>query len=139
MDASLAPYHHRHQELLRLAREHEARLAPTLVRDHPDQCLAGAQRLAASIKAHLSMENAVLYPALLGVTDADIQAAARGLEAGLADLKSRLRAFSHHWASAETIHLAPDAFISASHDLLQVLRQRIDLEETRLFPLVERA
>ncbi|HEY3401392.1 MAG TPA: hemerythrin domain-containing protein [Geothrix sp.] len=139
MDASLAPYHHHHQELRRLAREHESRLAPTLVRNHPDLCLAGAQRLIASVKAHLSMENAVLYPALLGAMDADIQAAARGLEAGLGELKTRLRQFSHHWTNAETIRLAPEAFIETSEDLLQVLRQRIEVEEARLFPLVERS
>lgn len=139
MDASLTPYHHHHQELRRLAREHESRLAPALVRNHPDLCLACAQRLIASIKAHLSMENAVLYPALLGAMDADIQAAARGLEAGLGELKTRLRQFSHHWTNAETIRLAPEAFIETSEDLLQVLRQRIEVEEARLFPLVERA
>ncbi|WP_243295062.1 hemerythrin domain-containing protein [Geothrix mesophila] len=139
MDASLAPYHHHHQELRRLAREHEARLAPALVRSHPDLCLAGAQALLATVKAHLSMENTVLYPALLEAMDADIQATARGLEAGLGELKTRLRQFSYHWPSAEAIRLAPEAFIETSRDLLQVLRRRIDLEEARLFPLVERA
>ena len=139
MDASLAPYHHHHQELRRLAREHEARLAPALVRSHPEACLAGAQALLATVKAHLSMENTVLYPALLEAVDADIQATARGLEAGLDELKTRLRQFSHHWPSAEAIRLAPEAFIETSRDLLLVLRQRIDLEEARLFPLVERA
>jgi iron-sulfur cluster repair protein YtfE (RIC family) len=139
VDASLAPYHQHHQELLRLAREHESRLAPTLVRSHPDLCLAGVQRLVASAKAHLSMENAVLFPALLGAVDADVQAAARGLEASLDDLKARLRQFNHHWTNAETIRHAPEAFIGASRDLLRVLRMRIDLEEARLFPLVERA
>ncbi|WP_243317847.1 hemerythrin domain-containing protein [Geothrix paludis] len=139
MDASLAPYHHHHQELRRLAREHEARLAPALVRSHPEVCLAGAQALLTTVKAHLSMENTVLYPALLEAVDADIQATARGLEAGLEELKTRLRQFSHHWPSAEAIRLAPEAFIETSRDLLQVLRRRIDLEEARLFPLVERA
>lgn len=139
MDASLAPYHHHHQELRRLAREHEARLAPALVRSHPDVCLAGAQALLATAKAHLSMENTVLYPALLEALDADILAAARGLEAGLDEMKTRMRQFTRHWPSAEAIRLAPEAFIETSMDLLQVLRRRIDLEEARLFPLVERA
>ena len=139
MDASLAPYQDHHRELLRLAREHESRLAPALVRNQPDQCLAGAQRLVASVKAHLSMENAVLYPALFSAADADIQVAARGLEAGLDELKHRLGSFSHHWRSPETIRLAPEAFIAASRDLLQVLRRRIAVEEARLFLLVERA
>ncbi|WP_243287258.1 hemerythrin domain-containing protein [Geothrix terrae] len=139
MDASLAPYHHHHQELRRLAREHEARLAPALVRSHPDQCLAGAQTLLATVKAHLSMENTILYPALLEAMDADILAAAKGLEAGLDELRTRMRQFTQHWPSAEAIRLAPEAFIETSRDLLHVLRQRIDLEEARLFPLVERA
>jgi hypothetical protein len=139
VDASLAPYHQHHQELLRLAREHESRLAPALVRSHPDLCLAASQRLVASAKAYLSMENAVLFPALLEAVDTDIQAAARGLEAGLGDLKMRLRQFNHHWTHPETIRQVPEAFIEASQDLLRTLRQRIDLEEARLFPLVERA
>ena len=139
MDASLAPYHDHHRELLRLAREHESRLSPALVRQHPDLCLAGAQRLVASVKAHLSMEAAVLFPALLGAMDADIQATAMGLESELGDLKDRLRQFTHHWTNPESIRLAPNAFIETSMDLLQALRQRIDREEARLFPLVERA
>ena len=139
MDASLAPYHHHHQELRRLAREHEARLAPALVRDHPDQCLAGSQALLATAKAHLSMEHTILYPALLEAMDTEVLAAARGLEAGLEELRTRMRQFARHWPSAEAIRLAPEAFIGTSRDLLQVLRRRIDLEEARLFPLVERA
>jgi hemerythrin-like domain-containing protein len=139
MDASLIPYHHHHLELLRLAQAHEARLAPALVRNHPDLYLAATQRLVASVKAHLSMENTILYPALLGAVDADIQLAAKGLEADLDELKTRLRQFSHHWTSAETIRLAPEAFIQTSKDLLQTIRLRIDQEKARLFPLVERA
>lgn len=139
MDASLAPYHHHHQELRRLAREQEARLAPALVRSQPDQCLAGAQALLATARAHLSMETAILYPALSTAPDADIQAAAQGLEAGLEELRTRMRQFTHHWPSAETIRLAPEAFIQTSRDLLQTLLHRIEVEETRLFPLVDRA
>lgn len=139
MDPSLAPYHQHQQELLRLARIHESRLDSGLVRNHPDACLAGAQRLVALAKAHLAMENAVLYPALLGGMNADIQAAARALESGLDDLTFRLRQFGHHWTSADTIRQAPEAFIEASRNLLQVLRRHIEEEVTRLFPLVERA
>lgn len=139
MDASLAPYHHHHLELRRLAREHEARLAPALVRSHPDLCLAGAQALVATAKAHLSMETAILYPALSSAPDADIQVAAQGLEAGLEELRARMRQFISHWPSAEAIRLAPEAFIQTSQDLLQTILRRIDVEETRLFPLVDRA
>lgn len=139
VDASLAPYHHHHQELRRLARQQEERLAPALVRRHPDLCLAGAQALVATAKAHMSMETAILYPALSSTVDADIQAAARGLEAGLEELRTRLREFTRHWPSAEAIRLAPEAFIQTSRDLLQTILRRIDVEETRLFPLVDRA
>jgi iron-sulfur cluster repair protein YtfE (RIC family) len=139
MHASLAPYHQHHQELLRLARLCETGLAAGLVRDHPELCLAGVQRLVASTKAHLAMENAVLYPALLSGPDAGFQATVRALEADLTDLASPLRRFGHYWASTEAISRAPEAFVSASLNLLQLLRQRIEEEVTRLFPLVERA
>lgn len=139
MDASLVPYHDHHRELLRLARLYEARLDPTLVREHPDLCLAGAQHLVSAAKAHLAMENAVLYPALLGDLDANIREAALTLQSGLIDLGAQLRQYGHHWTSAETIRRAPDAFISTSLGLLHTLRRRIEEEATRLFPLVERA
>lgn len=139
MDAALVPYHQQHQELLRLARIYESKLDQALVRKHPELCLAGAQRLVALTKAHLAMEHAILYPALLGGLDVGNQAIARALEADLGDLKSQLGLFIHHWTTAETIRRAPGAFIDASRDLLKVLRRRIDVEATRLFDLVEQA
>jgi iron-sulfur cluster repair protein YtfE (RIC family) len=139
MDASLAPYHQHHQELLRLAGSCETRLDPTLVRNHPDLCLAVVRRLVGLAKAHLAMENTILYPALLSDTNANILAAARALEADLGDLSTTLREYGHHWTSPETIRRAPEAFIGASLDLVKVLRHRIEVEESSLFPLVERA
>ena len=52
-------------------------------------------------------------------------------------LDQQLRESEHRLQ--ETIRLAPEAFIAASRDLLQVLRRRIAVEEARLFLLVERA
>ncbi len=139
MDASLAPYHQHQQSLLRLASLYESRLNPVLVQRYPDLCLAEAQRLVSETKAHLAMESAVLYPALLDGQDADIRAAARALETGLTELIARLGRYGHHWTSAEAIRRAPEAFVGASLDLLRALRSRIEEETTRLFPLVERA
>lgn len=139
MDASLAAYHRHHQTLLRLASLYESRLNPSLVQKYPDLCLAEAQRLVSETKAHLAMECAVLYPALLECRDDGIHEAARALEAGLTDLATRLGQYGHHWASAESIRRAPEAFVGTSLDLLRALRRRIEEETTRLFPLVERA
>lgn len=139
MDASLAPYHQHHQELLRLAGNCETRLDVALVRSHPELCLAAVHRLVGLTKAHLAMEDTILYPALFSDSDADILAAARMLAADLDDLKTTLREFGHRWTNAETIRRAPEVFIGASLALLGVLRQRIEVEVSSLFPLVERA
>jgi hypothetical protein len=139
MDASLAAYHCHHQTLLRLASLYESRLNPALVQRYPDLCLSEAQRLVSETKAHLAMESAVLYPALLGGRDEGIRAAALALEVGLTELTLRLGRYGHHWTSAETIRRAPEAFVDTSLELLQALRKRIEEETTRLFPLVERA
>jgi hypothetical protein len=84
------------------------------------------------------MENTILLPALFGDVDADIQAAARALEEDLNHLNARLREYGHHWASAEIICRAPEAFIRNSLELFRALRHRIQVEATGLFPLVER-
>lgn len=139
MDASLAAYQQQHQELLRLASLYESSLDPTQVRHHPDLCLAGLQRLVLATKAHLAMENAVLYPALLGGLDGEVRDAAKRLESNMANLNLQLRQYGHHWTNAETIRRAPDAFIATSGRLLETLRRRITEEATCLFPLVERA
>ena len=138
MDASLAPYHQQHQELLRLASQYESRLEAGLVRRHPEACLAAVQRLVGLTKAHLAQEHTILYPALLADRNADVQTAARDLEAGLQELSGRLREFGRHWTSAQTIGLAPEAFIRNARELFRVLRNRIEAETTGLFPLVER-
>jgi hypothetical protein len=139
MDASLAPYHQQHQALLRLAATCEARLEPDQVRRHPDQCLASVRRLLEQTKAHLAMEHTILCPALLEAGDTDLLAAAGALEAGLAELTTKLREYGHHWTSAELIGRAPEAFIRTTRELFRALRGRIDAETTGLFPLVERA
>jgi iron-sulfur cluster repair protein YtfE (RIC family) len=139
MDASLAPYHQHHQELLRLANLYESNLNPAVVRNHPDLCLAEIQRLISVTKAHLAMETTVLYPALFSGRNEDVRAAAKVLESGLMDLSAQLRQYGHHWTSAETIRRAPEAFIDASLRLLGNVRLRIKAEATCLFPLVERA
>ena len=138
MDASLAPYHQHHQELRRLASHYESKLQPTLVREHPDLCLADVQHLVSATKAHLAMENAVLFPALLMGQDETVRAAAAALESSLRELSTQLRQYGHHWTNAETVRRAPEAFIAASLGLLRTLRHRIQEEATSLFPLVER-
>jgi iron-sulfur cluster repair protein YtfE (RIC family) len=139
MDASLAPYHQQHLELLRWAATCEARLDPAEVRQHPERCLAAVRRLVGLAKAHLAMENTILYPALLGDRNVNIQAAARALEADLGQLQSRLRDYGHHWKSPETVGQAPEAFTRNSRELFRILRHRIKVEASALFPLVEQA
>lgn len=139
MDPSLAPYQAQHHALRRLARQQESLLAPAVVRAHPETCLDHAQRLVAELKAHLAMEDAVLYPALLGGTDADAQAQVQDLAVGRESLKLRVRDYRRSWASSELIGQAPEAFIQASADLLRSLRGCLEAEESRLYPLVDRA
>lgn len=138
MDPSLAPYLAQHDELLRLARRQASLLTPEAVRAHPECHWSEAQQLVARLKAHLAMEDAVLFPALLEGPDADSRGAARDLEAGQASLKREVGQYRHAWASAERIREAPEAFTQASLGLLRSLGRFLDAQATRLFPLVER-
>lgn len=86
--------------------------------------------------AHLTREDWLLYPALLQSSDKVISAAAQAFIDEMGGLLAAYKAWSGEWP-IERIVAEWKTFVTDTSALLDALSQRIERENSELYPLVE--
>ena len=97
------------------------------------------EELAQKVTEHLALEDDTLYRELLVHPDPGVQRTARDFLASSHGLRKRLAASQHHPCSPEAPADQCEAFVAESRELFEQLRNRIEIEEERLYPLVKKA
>lgn len=123
-----------HDELRRLAQA----LIACVAAPQADPAQLGPLRwsLTRQLLAHLAKEDALLYPRLRAGRDPRAAAVATRFAADMGALADRYRAYMSTWP-AERIAGDWLAFGRATRQVLQLLLQRIEREETVLYTLIE--
>ncbi len=127
-----------HQQLLDLA----GRLSACLDRDRllADGTAAAEliQSLTKALTAHLELEDGRLYPELLGADDAQIRETAQRYLDEMSGLGATYTAYASRWSSGAAISAQVDPFLVETGQIFAALGERIEREESGLFPLLSR-
>ncbi|MFM9979176.1 MAG: hemerythrin domain-containing protein [Sphingomonadaceae bacterium] len=127
-----------------LVSEHDALevMAETLLRlvDAGDLDAALAQRtiFAAAINTHLMRDAVEVHPMLVACNDGATSMAAADFCAQFVKLEADWETYLDAWDHARA-HADRTAFSCATHAIVEQLRARIDVENTRLYPIALRA
>lgn len=94
-------------------------------------------RLAGKITVHLSMEDKVLYPAMLSHSDAKVKATAQKFINEMGGIATAFTQYNDKWKTASTIQTNPDGFIRETKGIVDALGARITKENNELYTLYD--
>lgn len=94
-------------------------------------------KISSVIKLHLAAEDRMLYPTLLSSDDPEVVKVGKSFQAEMGGIASAYVAFSSKWNLESKVAASPDAFRREANDIFKALHQRIQRENTELYPLAE--
>ena len=93
-------------------------------------------KLTGKISMHLAAEDKSLYPKLAASSNANISKTARAFQAEMGALSEIYAAFTKKW-TVSAVAEAPADFATEASAVLKALSDRIDRENTQLYPLAD--
>ncbi len=96
------------------------------------------ERLSEKLKQHFILEDRILYPDLLEHEDNKIRNTARGFLGGTKVIDEFFSRYRKHWRRHQAIIDDYDSFLRESKELFAFLEKRIEAEENKFFPLIEK-
>jgi hemerythrin-like domain-containing protein len=124
-----------HDEIARVARELAVAVA-NLGQHQPTAALRW--ELARLLMTHLAMEDQLFYPAMQRLPDAEARATATAFQAEMGGLSDIFNSYMTRWTDDRVVAEWPD-FCADTKTLLDALSQRIERENSQLYPLAARA
>lgn len=131
------PQRSQHGRLLTMLADLEAHLEPASLQADPAGLAMKTMHLVRWVQVHHAFEQESLSGLMKGRATLAEQRAMARFEAGQDRLDPLLAAHEARWTTAAAIAAEPRAFTQATLALGQAIRERIDLEEQHLYPLVE--
>ena len=95
-------------------------------------------RLAGKLTVHLSMEDQGMYPRLKEHADAELKSTAATFAQEMGGISQAFSAYSTKWTGS-AIRADMQGFAAETRTVVDVLLQRIQRENTVLYPMVDRA
>ncbi|MBN3845924.1 hemerythrin domain-containing protein [Paraburkholderia sp. Ac-20342] len=108
------------------------------VAEHAAEIARQIVSMSATIKLHLSVEDAVLYPALQKSSDRSHAVLGHRYQAEMGDLSAAYMKFAGKWLSARRIADDADGFLSEANLVFKALHERIQKENIELYPTLEK-
>jgi hemerythrin-like domain-containing protein len=127
-----------HAEILTLAREINGLLSTT-----PNEANAAAIRpllskLAGLVSLHLAMEDKTLYPSLATHPEATARSVGKRYQDEMGSLGAVFGDYIGKWRSTAQMLQDPASFTTESKAVFNALSKRIHLENTELYPLLDK-
>lgn len=94
--------------------------------------------LSGKIAFHLGMEDKYLYPALQNSNDSNLKTLADEYIRDMGTLAKTFKDYVSAWSLPRSIQEKPEEFVKQTKTVFTALRQRIDREETKLYPLADK-
>ena len=127
-----------HDELVEIAEEIAACLAPTAARADPTHLLQLLSMLAGKLTTHLIIEDKLMYPSLTTHDDQEVRDTAERFVQTMGGLKATFDSYVDRWPSALAIEQNPVTFAAETSTILTLLAQRIERENDELYPMVDK-
>ena len=133
------PYRKQHGELLELAGQIGGCLNAEALKVDAGAVSQLLSSLAGKLNVHLAMEDNALYPRLMKSADTEVVATAQQYTEEMGGIKKVFGAYVNQWNNVAAIQTSPDEFITQTKDLFGALAQRIEKENTILYPMADKA
>lgn len=127
-----------HSEILEAASQLEALLNEANLSSSGQQARTTLSALAGRIQFHLNTEDKLLYPQLLAAADPSIVATTKRFQDEMGSVLNKFSGYVASWPAPKTIEADAAGFIAQTKEVLNVLKKRIQVEETSLYPLLEK-
>ena len=88
---------------------------------------------------HLALEDDTLYKELLVHPDPELQRTARNFLSGSHELWHLFTDYMQHACKPDSKSKECEAFVKESQDIFEMLEKRIEFEESKFYPLAEKA
>jgi hemerythrin-like domain-containing protein len=133
--SATANFRKQHAEILEIAKDIDANL-PRLPGAAND-VRAQLNSLAAKVNVHLAIEDEALYPRLRAHPDARVQGTANKFTDEMAGIKDAFQKYLKAWTEG-AIRSNAAGFVAETKSLFGALGQRIQRENTELYPLLDK-
>ena len=130
-------YRQQHVELAAMANDLKQAAERARTDEDCARVRADLSRFAGKLMVHLSMEDKSMYPRLAEHEDATLRATAASFAQEMGGIAQAFSTYSSKW-TASAIKADPSAFAAETRNVVQVLHNRIQRENTTLYPLVDR-
>ena len=104
--------------------------------DNTSKAARTVKRLLLEIVSHLNVEDQKIYPMMQNHEDSHVRSIGAHFQDEMGKMAPAVVAWGEKWAAQGTISDDPDGFINETRGLFKVLKNRIDREETELYPLL---
>lgn len=131
-------YRKDHSEIVRLIEELSPLLDFNMVSDDADTIYALFTKLSDKLFPHLTSESKHLYPFLYIHQDSEVRLPAIRFYYKHKEIMKDLEEYQLKWPDSSSIQKRPFEFIRDCNYFIDTLRQRIEKENTVLFPLIEK-
>lgn len=93
--------------------------------------------ISSTIKLHLAAEDKMLYPALQSAENSQARTLGKKYQDEMGNLASAYIDFSRRWNTTVSIAGNPEGFRQDANAVFKALHERIQRENTELYPLAE--
>ena len=94
--------------------------------------------LAGKLVVHLAAEDNALYPKMIESGDSEAASTAKQYRDEMGSLKKAFEGYFGKWNSAKKISSDPATFITETQGVFEALGERVQRENTILYPLADR-
>jgi len=136
MKSSTENFVRQHTEILDMAGEILGLLKADLSLDEASKIRNMLSTLAGKVSIHLAMEDNGLYPRLKESKDPAVQKTTLEFIREMGDIMEKFKAYNERWPVPRSIHEAPSQFIVETKLIFAALQNRIERENTLLYPLI---
>jgi hemerythrin-like domain-containing protein len=128
-----------HEDLLKIAGQMAALFNAGDLEKDASTMRSLLSMLAGKLKIHLALEDEHLYPKLLQHSDAQVRETAKFFVHEMGGIADAFTQYMEKWPTPSSIQANPQSFIDDTSGIFKVLGERIEKENSKLYPLVENA
>ena len=130
-------FRQQHDELLALANDLAAELDAGKLGQDASDARSALSKLAGKLVLHLGAEDKHLYPRLMESDNPETQKIAKQFVDEMGGIAKAFTSYNDKWRATSSIQKDADGFISETKTIYDALANRIEKENTVLYPLMD--